>query len=104
MKTKSLELLFRVAAVVLIGVAAFFYYFGNIDGVFVAAVIGCVAFFLSLRYESKTRVDIANEEYLERGSHQLTSADRNPRDNPDQPNGGPEMTNPGEESVISKKG
>ncbi len=43
-------------AVILIGVAAFFLYRGNNDGVFVAAVLGAVSFFLSVRFQVKGRL------------------------------------------------
>ena len=47
----KLELLFKILAVIFIGIAAFFLWQGNKDGAFVAAVIGCVCFFLSVRFQ-----------------------------------------------------
>lgn len=49
-------------AVILIGVAAFFLWSGNTDGLFVSAVLGAVCFFLSLRFEVKARLDRRNAE------------------------------------------
>jgi hypothetical protein len=42
--------------VILIGVAAYFLWVGNKDGGFVSAVLGAVAFFLSIRFQVKERL------------------------------------------------
>jgi hypothetical protein len=42
--------------VILIGVAAYFLWVGNKDGVFISAVLGAVAFFLSVRFQVKERL------------------------------------------------
>ncbi len=42
-------------AVILAGVAAYFLWAGNNDGAFVSVVLGCVAFFLSVRFQVKER-------------------------------------------------
>lgn len=47
----SLELIFKILAAVLLGVAAFFLWRNNMDGVFVSAVIGAVCFFVSVRFQ-----------------------------------------------------
>lgn len=47
----KLELIFQILAVILIGVAAFFLWQGNRDRTFVAAVVGAVCFFLSIRFQ-----------------------------------------------------
>lgn len=47
----KLELLFKILAVVFIGIAAFFLWQGSKDGVFVSAVVGAVCFFLSIRFQ-----------------------------------------------------
>lgn len=52
----NLERIFQVTAVILIGVAAFFLWNGNKDGVFIAAVLGAVSFFLSIRFQVKERL------------------------------------------------
>ena len=46
---------FQIAAVVLAGAAAYFLWRGNGDGSFVSAVLGAVAFFLSVRFQVKER-------------------------------------------------
>ena len=50
-----MELFFKALAVILAGVAAYFLWQGNSDGGFVAAVLGAVAFFLSVRFQVKAR-------------------------------------------------
>lgn len=52
-----MERIFQIAAVILIGVAAFFLWTGNNDWMFVAAVIGAVCFFLSVRFQVKERME-----------------------------------------------
>ncbi len=52
-----MERIFQVLAVILIGVAAFFLWTGNNDAMFVAAVIGAVCFFLSIRFQVKERLE-----------------------------------------------
>ncbi|MDQ3710674.1 MAG: hypothetical protein M3388_00405 [Acidobacteriota bacterium] len=51
-----MERFFQVLAVILIGVAAFFLWRGNTDGVFISAVLGAVSFFLSVRFQVKERL------------------------------------------------
>ena len=51
-----MERFFQVLAVILIGVAAYFLWRGNSDGTFVAAVLGAVAFFLSIRFQVKEKL------------------------------------------------
>ena len=53
----KLEIVFQILAVILIGVAAIFLWLGNWDGVFVAAVLGSVSFFVSYRFQVKERMD-----------------------------------------------
>lgn len=57
-----MERLFQILAVILIGVAAFFLWRGNTDGVFVAAVFGAVCFFLSFRFQVKERLEQRKRE------------------------------------------
>lgn len=47
----KLDTIFKILAVVCIGIAAFFLWQGSKDGTFIAAVIGCVCFFLSIRFQ-----------------------------------------------------
>ena len=61
----NLERIFQVAAVILVGVAAFFLWRGNNDGVFVAAVVGAVCFFLSIRFQVKERLEQRKDESAE---------------------------------------
>lgn len=51
-----MERFFQVAAVILIGITAFFWWRGNADGLFISAVLGAVAFFLSIRFQVKGRL------------------------------------------------
>lgn len=49
------ERIFQIVAMILAGIAAYFLWTGNKDGGFVAAVLGAVAFFLSVRFQVKER-------------------------------------------------
>jgi len=51
-----MERLFQILAAVLAGIAAFFWWKGNIEGLFVSAVLGAVSFFLSIRFQVKERL------------------------------------------------
>ncbi len=51
-----MERFFQITAVILIGIAAYFLWNGNKDVTFVAAVLGAVAFFLSIRFQVKERL------------------------------------------------
>ena len=51
-----MERFFQAAAVVLIASAAVFFYLGNIDGVFISIVLGCLSYFLSVRTQVKFRL------------------------------------------------
>jgi hypothetical protein len=61
----NLERIFQITAVILIGVAAFFLWNGNKDGVFVAAVLGAVSFFLSIRFQVKERLKQKEDKSVE---------------------------------------
>ncbi len=50
-----MERIFQIVAVILAGAAAYFLWSGNKDGAFVTAALGCVAFFLSVRFQVKER-------------------------------------------------
>ncbi len=60
-----MERLFQILAVILIGVAAFFWWKGDNDGLFVAAVVGAVCFFLSIRFQVKERLKSREAEKQE---------------------------------------
>ena len=51
-----MERIFQILAVILAGIAAYFLWQGNNDGAFVAAVLGSVSFFLSIRFQVKERM------------------------------------------------
>ena len=51
-----MERFFQIAAVILGGIAAYFLWTKNNDGAYVAAVLGAVSFFLSIRFEIKKRL------------------------------------------------
>jgi hypothetical protein len=53
---------FKILAVILAGVAAYFIWQGNGDGAFVSAVFGAVSFFLSVRFEVKERNRVRDSE------------------------------------------
>lgn len=57
-----MERIFQIVAVILAGIAAYFLWDGNGDGAFVAAVLGCVAFFLSVRFQVKERNRVREAE------------------------------------------
>jgi hypothetical protein len=49
------ERIFQIVAVILAGIAAYFLWNGNSDAAFVSAVLGCVSFLLSVRFQVKER-------------------------------------------------
>lgn len=51
-----MELVFRILAVILTGIAAYFLWRKNGETAFVSAAFGAVAFFLSLRFQVKERL------------------------------------------------
>ncbi|HEY0049238.1 MAG TPA: hypothetical protein VGB68_08145 [Pyrinomonadaceae bacterium] len=57
-----MERLFQILAVILAGVAAFFFWRGNWDAGFVSAVFGAVSFFLSIRFQVRERLKIRDAE------------------------------------------
>jgi hypothetical protein len=59
-----MERFFQIAAVILAGVAAYFLWNSNGDGAFVSAVLGAVAFFLSVRFQVKGRLQEREAERL----------------------------------------
>jgi hypothetical protein len=50
-----MDRVFQIVAVIVAGVAVYFLWAGNNDAAFVAAVLGSVAFFLSVRFQVKER-------------------------------------------------
>lgn len=57
-----MERLFQILAVILAGIAAYFLWRKNADGAFISAVLGAVCFFISVRFQVKTRVRQRAEE------------------------------------------
>ncbi|HUF02658.1 MAG TPA: hypothetical protein VMM38_00630 [Aridibacter sp.] len=51
-----MEKVFKAAVVVFVVAAAAFFYFGKIDGVFIALVLASMSFFLSVRVQVKKRL------------------------------------------------
>lgn len=58
----KIETVFQFVAVVLAGTAAYFLWIGNKDGAFVSAVLGCLSFFLSIRFQVKARNQVRDAE------------------------------------------
>lgn len=56
----KIETLFQILAAALAVAAAYFLWVGNKDGAFISVVLGCVAFFLNIRFQAKAR-NAANE-------------------------------------------
>jgi hypothetical protein len=56
--------IFQIAAFVLVGIAAYFLWNENKDGVFVTVVLSACCLFLSIRFQAKKRLD---EHKAERG-------------------------------------
>jgi uncharacterized membrane protein YdjX (TVP38/TMEM64 family) len=52
-----MERLFQLLAIVLAAAAGVLFWLGNTDGLFIAAVLGSVCFFLSIRFQVKERND-----------------------------------------------
>ena len=68
-----MERIFQIIAVILIGVAVFFWQKGNNDGLFISAVFGAVAFFLSIRFQVKERL---NEREIERQNEETVKSEK----------------------------
>ncbi|MEJ7624970.1 MAG: hypothetical protein WKF34_13335 [Pyrinomonadaceae bacterium] len=58
--------IFQLVAVIFAIAAAYFWWSGNSDGLFVAAVLGAVAFFLTIRFQVKDRLKTREIERLAR--------------------------------------
>lgn len=74
----KIETIFQILAVVLAGAAAYFLWADNKDGAFVSVVLGCVAFFLSVRFQVKKRNRAREAEAL---AEERACAERSPRAN-----------------------
>lgn len=74
MSNSSLERLFQTLAVVLLGLAAFFLWQGNYEGIFVASVLSSVSYFLSFRFQVRERLD---RREAERAARELEEIELN---------------------------
>ena len=61
-----MEIFFKILAVILAGVAAYFLWQGSADRAFIAAVFGAVSFFLSVRVQVKERLRLREIEEEEK--------------------------------------
>jgi len=53
----KVERVFQILAVILAGIAAYFLWMENKDGVFVSIVLAACSFFISIRFQAKARLD-----------------------------------------------
>jgi hypothetical protein len=60
------ENIFRIAALIFAAAAVYFWWAGNQDGLYICAVLGSVAFFLSIRVQVKRRNDIREAAIIAR--------------------------------------
>jgi len=78
-----METAFKILAVTLAGVAAYFLWQGNADRAFATVVFGAVAFFLSVRFQVKGRLDQRaaerEEEELRRQEEEETEEEETPQ-------------------------
>lgn len=51
-----MERVFQAAVVAFVAAAAVFFYYGNVDGVFISVVLACLSFFLIVRFQVKGRL------------------------------------------------
>lgn len=58
----KIETIFQIAAVALAIAAAYFLWSGNKDAAFVSIVLGCVSFFLNIRFQVKARNKMREDE------------------------------------------
>ncbi len=68
---KLFEILFQGAAAILILLAVYSYAKGDMDRVFVAAVLGSLCFFIGIRFQVKERLQVRSDERVS----ELNSAD-----------------------------
>ena len=58
----KIDTIFQILAVTLAGVTVYFLWTGNKDGAFISAVLACVAFFSSVRFQVKARNQVREAE------------------------------------------
>ncbi|MET0754188.1 MAG: hypothetical protein ABWZ66_12480 [Pyrinomonadaceae bacterium] len=64
-----MELVFKILAVILAGIAAYFLWKGSGENAFITAVLGAVSFFLSVRFQVKARLKQREELTTETQRH-----------------------------------
>lgn len=64
----------QIAAVLLVGIAAYFFWIANKDGAFVASVLAACTFFMTIRFRAKQRID---ERRAAEGEETLPNNDPN---------------------------
>ena len=75
----KIDTIFQILAVALAGAAAYFLWVGNKDGAFISVVLGCVAFFISIRFQAKARTaanDPEREALIERKASSPEESER----------------------------
>ena len=76
-----MESIFRILAVIFIGIAAFFLIWRNdAETGFIAAILGAVSFFLSLRFQVKGRLQQQDEERRRKEDEENVEPDLLPDD------------------------
>lgn len=68
-----MEISLQVLAVILAGVAAFFWWQGNNDWAFAAAVCAAASYFLNMRFQMKTRIKKAYADREAAAENPLTA-------------------------------
>ncbi len=61
----KIDRVFQLVALMLAAIAVYFWWTGNSDGLYAAAVLGAVAFFISIRFQAKERNRIRQENQEE---------------------------------------
>lgn len=71
LSNKFFEVFFQVSSVILVVFAGYSYLEGDMDRVFVSAVIGSLCFFIGIRFQVKERLQLRSEK----GISELKSAE-----------------------------
>lgn len=53
---------FQILTVILVGIAAYFLWTENKDGVFVSLVLAACSFFMNIRFQAKARLEQAKKD------------------------------------------
>jgi hypothetical protein len=61
----KIERIFQISAVILVGIAAYFLWTENKDGIFVSIVLAACSFFMSIRFQAKERLANSKTEQPE---------------------------------------